>query len=79
VSLGGEQEMIARLRTTSGEVWGALGLYRQPGEAMFDAAEKRSLQAVCPHLAEGARRALLIGEATDPDTQDPGLIILDER
>jgi hypothetical protein len=30
-NLGGDQELIARLRSRSGEVWGALGLYREPG------------------------------------------------
>lgn len=31
IELGGDQELIARLRSRSGEVWGALGLYREPG------------------------------------------------
>ncbi len=80
VALGGDQELIARLRTRSGEVWGALGLYREPGQPMFDSAEKDFLRSLAPHLAEGARRALLLGEATDPETPDaPGLLILTDR
>ena len=39
MTMGGDQELIARLRTRSGEVWGALALYREPGAAMFDPAE----------------------------------------
>jgi hypothetical protein len=31
LELGGDQELIARLRSRSGEVWGMLGLYRQTG------------------------------------------------
>lgn len=38
------------------------------------------MRAVSPLLAEGARRALLVGEATDPEGSDsPGLVVLDER
>jgi DNA-binding CsgD family transcriptional regulator len=80
MKMGGDQELILALRTRSGDVWGALGLYREPGRPMFDAAEKRFLLTVAPQLAEGARRALLIGEATDPEGPDaPGLVILGER
>jgi DNA-binding CsgD family transcriptional regulator len=80
MKLGGDQELIVGLRTRAGDVWGALGLYREPGRPMFDPDEKRFLTAVAPHLVEGAKRALLIGEATDPEGPDaPGLLILDER
>ncbi len=80
MQLGGDQELIARLRAKSGEVWGALGLYREPGQPSFDDADKHFLRAVAPHLAEGARRALLVGEATDPEGPGaPGLLILTDR
>lgn len=80
MTLGGDQELIARLRARSGEVWGALGLYREAGQPAFDDADKHFLRAVTPHLAEGARRALLLGEATDPEGLDaPGLLILTDR
>jgi DNA-binding CsgD family transcriptional regulator len=77
MALGGDQELIAALRIPSGEVWGALGLYRETGQPMFDADELAFVQAVAPSLAEGARRALLIGEAVDPEGPDaPGLVVL---
>jgi DNA-binding CsgD family transcriptional regulator len=77
MKLGGDQELILGLRTRTGEVWGALGLYREPGRPMFDPTEKRFLTTVAPQLAEGVRRALLVGEATDPEGPDaPGLVIL---
>ena len=77
MEMGGDQELIAALRTRGGEVWGAIGLYREQGQPMFDADDKRLLTAVAPRLAEGARRALLVGEATDPEGPDaPGLLIL---
>lgn len=78
IRLGGDQEMLTALRTRSGEVWGALGLYREPGAPMFDQADKAFMRAVAPHLAEGARRALLVGEAMDPEgSHAPGLVVLD--
>ena len=46
MKLGGEQELVARLRSRTGEVWGALGLYREPGQPMFDDPTNSS----CWHL-----------------------------
>ena len=80
-SMGGDQEMIARLRAPSGEVWGMLGLYRELGQPMFDDRDKRFLHAVSGHLAEGARRSLLVGEALSPDAtlpDAPGLLIVSD-
>jgi DNA-binding CsgD family transcriptional regulator len=80
MTLGGDQELVVRLQSRSGEVWGALALYREPGRPLFSAEEKRFLCAAAPHLAEAARRALLVGEATDPEGPDaPGLVILNDR
>ena len=77
MALGGDQEMIAALRTQAGDVWGALGLYRDQGQPLFDATELAFIQSVAPYLAEGARRALLAGEAVDPEgPRAPGLIVL---
>ena len=46
----------------------------------FDADELAFLREVAAPLAEGARRALLMGEATDPDgPAAPGLVVLDEE
>src|SRR5215211_5019577 len=79
MAMGGDQEMIAALRTTNGEVWGAVGLYRAPGEPMFDSQEKAFLKAIRPDLATGARTGLLVGEARDPQWPDsPGLVVLSE-
>lgn len=79
MTMGGDQEMIAALRTSSGDVWGALGLYREPGEAMFDADDIQFVSSLAPLLAEGARRSLLVGEASDPEgPQSPGLVVLSD-
>jgi DNA-binding CsgD family transcriptional regulator len=80
MTLGGDQELIAALRTPAGQVWGALGLYREPGQQLFDDTELAFVRLVAPSLAEGARRALLVGEATDPEGPDaPGLVVLSQQ
>jgi DNA-binding CsgD family transcriptional regulator len=74
---GAEQELLVALRTRTGEAWGMLGLYREPGQPEFGPDELEFLRALAPHLAEGARRGLLVGEASEPDRPDaPGLVVL---
>jgi DNA-binding CsgD family transcriptional regulator len=73
-------ELLLPLRALTGEVWGVLALYRAPGQVPFDAEERELLTALAPHLAAGARRGLLVGEANEPDQPEaPGLVVLDER
>jgi DNA-binding CsgD family transcriptional regulator len=80
MTMGGDQELILRLRTRDGAVWGMLGLYREPDTALFTVEEKAFLTGVAATLAEGVRRALLLGEAAEPDHPDaPGLLIIDQR
>lgn len=72
------QEMLVALRARTGEFWGAVRLNRAPGQPEFDSGETEFMATVAPHLAEGIRRGLLVGEATDPDRPDaPGLVLLD--
>jgi DNA-binding CsgD family transcriptional regulator len=74
---GAEQELGLALRTPAGEAWGVLTLYREPGQPIFTPEERQLLLAVAPHLAEGARRGLLVGEASEPERPDaPGLVVL---
>jgi DNA-binding CsgD family transcriptional regulator len=74
---GAEQELLLALRTHAGDAWGMLGLYREPGQPEFDAGELDFLRGVSTYLAEGARRGLLVGEASDPEGPDaPGLLVL---
>ncbi|UGT62808.1 helix-turn-helix transcriptional regulator [Nocardia asteroides] len=80
MTMGGDQELVARLRTRSGEVWGALGLYREPRTPLFSADEQSFVRSVTPLLAEAARAALLLGQAQQPDSADsPGLLVLDRH
>lgn len=80
MEMGGDQELIATLRTAQGVAWGSLGVYREPGQAQFHREDIEFVLALAPHLARGARTALLVGEATDPQWPDsPGLVVLSER
>ena len=75
--MGADQEAITGLRTRSGEVWGALALYREEGQPHFTTDELEFLREVSIPLAEGARRGLLIAEAADPQSPEaPGLLVL---
>jgi hypothetical protein len=57
-----------------------LGLYRAPGSPNFDSREKNLLRTIAPRLAEAASRALLLGEAADPESSDaPGVLIIDNE
>ena len=76
MELGGDQELIVALRTRAGVTWGALTLYREPGRPTFDAAEVALLAAAAPALAEGARRALLLGEAREPEGPDAPAVLM---
>jgi len=76
---GGDQELLVGLRTRTGDTWGVLSLYREPGQPAFDPDELRFLREVSPYLAEGARRGLLVGEAAEPEGPEaPGLVVLRE-
>jgi DNA-binding CsgD family transcriptional regulator/GAF domain-containing protein len=74
---GADQELLVALRTRTGDAWGMLGLYREPDRPLFDESEIAFLREISGVLADGARRALLIGEAIEPDGSDaPGLLVL---
>jgi DNA-binding CsgD family transcriptional regulator len=74
---GGDQELIVGLTTRAGDAWGALTLYREPGEPLFNHDEIALVRSLSQWLAEGARRALLVGEALDPQgSEAPGVIVL---
>ena len=79
IEIGGDQELLVALRTPTGEAWGLLALYREPGQPKFQADELEFLRRVAPLLAQGARQALLLGEASEPEgPEPPGLVVLNE-
>ncbi len=74
---GAEQELLVALRTQAGEAWGMVGLYREPGRPEFDPDELDLMGELAPYLAAGARRGLLVGEASEPEGPDaPGLVVM---
>jgi DNA-binding CsgD family transcriptional regulator len=79
MEMGGDQELLVALRTAAGDAWGLVGLYREPRQRRFDADELHFAREVASHLAQGARRGLLVGEASDPEgPHAPGLVVLKE-
>ncbi len=77
---GCDQELLFALRTRDGEAWGLVGLYREVGRPDFSPRDVELVVRVAPGLAAGARHALLLGQAQEPDLpRAPGLVILDER
>jgi len=74
---GMAQELLVALRSSTGENWGTTRLNRAPGDPMFSEHEINFMSAAAPLIAEGVRRGLLVGEATEPEQPDaPGLVIL---
>ena len=74
---GARQELRAGLRTRDNVPWATVSLYRMDGRPAFDAEELDFMLELAPCLAEGTRRGLLIGEASDPEGPDaPGLLVL---
>jgi len=58
--------------------WGFMCLHRERSSPNFTPAEAAFLAKLTPHLAEGLRTALLIGDAraTSPPPEGPGLLLL---
>jgi DNA-binding CsgD family transcriptional regulator len=78
-SIGIEHEALVALRARDGEHWGAVYLVRGPARADFSRQELGFLRTVAPYLAEGIRRGLLLGEASEPERPDaPAIVVLGE-
>lgn len=76
-SIGAAHEVLVALRADDGSYWGAFYLVREHGRPDFSAEELRFLQQVSPHLAEGVRRGLLLGDASEPQGPDaPAIVVL---
>src|SRR5262249_41376876 len=72
---GFEDELRAVLVSDS-ETWGALTLLRERGRPHFTQTEVRHVASLARPLAEGLRRALLLGELTASAETAAGLLLL---
>ena len=70
-------ELRAALMVGS-KCWGFMCLHRERSSPDFTPAEAAFLARLVPHLAEGLRKALLLGgsRATTPQPDGPGLVLL---
>ena len=70
-------ELRAALMVGS-KCWGFMCLHRERSSPNFTPAEAAFLAKLTPHLAEGLRAALLLGDsrATTPQADGPGLLLL---
>jgi DNA-binding NarL/FixJ family response regulator len=64
---------------TNTACWGTLCLHRAQAHSGYTPAEAAYLAELAPHIAEGLRKALLLGNAPSGKTPDgPGVLILSE-
>ena len=76
---GLEHELRASF-TSGGSCWGAAGFYRDARLPDFDEDEASFLVALCRHIADGFRRALLVTAPLPSDIPEgPGVLVLDPR
>jgi DNA-binding CsgD family transcriptional regulator len=62
---------------TDSACWGSLCLHRENSSAPFTPAEIAFLKPLTPHIAEGLRKALLLGSTAAPQRLDgPGVLLL---
>lgn len=77
---GLDEEVVVALRSRCGDTWGSVRLTRRVGEPQFDRADLGFLRAAAPLLADGVRRGLLVGEASEPEWPDgPSMLVLDRE
>ncbi|MDQ3498778.1 MAG: helix-turn-helix transcriptional regulator [Actinomycetota bacterium] len=75
MELGGE---LRAALVVGSKCWGFMCLHRERSSPNFTPAEVAFLATLTPHLAEGVRTALLIGDArvASPPPDGPGLLLL---
>ena len=75
--LGLGDELRVALRTRHA-CWGVMCLHREADATGFSARDRDIVARIAPHVAEGLRRALLVGQARDPrPALGHGVVILD--
>ncbi len=72
----GFDDEVRVLCSDSTGTWGALTLARESGRSCFEASEVRFLGSLAPLLAEGLRRATVLGDAATADQRGTGVVVL---
>lgn len=76
-AVGMRDQALVALRSRTGETWATLRLCGQLGREPYSDEEASFLRTLAPLLADGVRRSLLLGTATDPDLPGPpGMVVL---
>ena len=60
----------------SNGTWGALNLARESGRPCFEASEVSFLGSLAPLLADGLRRATILGDVATADRRGTGVVVL---
>jgi DNA-binding CsgD family transcriptional regulator len=72
---GFDDELRVVFSDSSG-TWGAVCLLREPGRPRFEDSEVRFLASLAPLVAEGLRRAAILGDAVTADHCGAGVVVL---
>jgi DNA-binding CsgD family transcriptional regulator len=76
LALGDEMRAVF---VTNAACWGTLCLHRERAGSSYTSAEAAFLAQLASHIAEGLRKALLLGSASEVKTPDgPGVLVLAE-
>ena len=73
IGFGDEARVVC---SDSTGTWGALTLAREPGRRCFEASEVSFLGSLAPLLADGLRRAVILGGAATADQRGAGVVVL---
>jgi DNA-binding CsgD family transcriptional regulator len=75
----GMSDELRTVLTVDGSCWGGIALYRRRGRPGFEPAHADVMRAASPYLAEGVRRALVLGGRETTGHTEPGMILLDRN
>ena len=74
-SIGFDDELRVVCSDSTG-TWGALTLARESGRPCFEASEVNFLGSLAPLLADGLRRAAILGDVATGDQRGTGVVVL---
>ncbi len=73
------EDELRAVFVSNGACWGTLCLHRGDAESRYTLAEAACVAQIAPHVADGLRKALLLGSQSLASAQDgPGVLILND-